>query len=99
MLPNFTLHGQNTNEDSQHDTFQSYYSLDFNAKIVYYLVLHFTEYNVNTRILDQGSKKRLQVNYVYNFGQEIFQASSFSAEWSDSKLKPFFNNNSKYSES
>lgn len=60
MLPHFTLHGHNTNENSQHDTFQSYYSLDFfNAKITYSFVLHVTEYDVNTRILDQGSKKRL----------------------------------------
>lgn len=72
----------------------------FNAKIVYSLVLHFTEYDVNTRILDRGPRKDYaQVNYVYNFQHEIFQASSFSDERNDSKLPLFFNNNGKYRES
>lgn len=44
-------------------------------------------------------EKTAQVNYVYNFQHEIFQASSFSDERNDSKLPLFFNNNGKYSES
>ena len=43
-------------------------------------------------------KDYAQVNYVYNFQLEIFQASSFSDERCDSKLQ-LFNNNGKYSES